>query len=188
MGDFSAPKLETVRWGAIGVGARGSGAVSQLAQIEGSQIVAIADLYEDWAKNAGKAVEKLGKPAPALYYGTPDKYHEMLARPDIDAVVICTPWEEHAPMANRRNCCSNQPTFLWAKALAASSVPRRGIVTRAMPSERNRRRYRRARGLCTNTSGTKCAPTCNNSCGGAGDGTGLVLKNRLNTGSTRLIT
>ncbi len=99
MGDFAAPKLETVRWGAIGVGARGSGAVSQLAQIEGSQIVAIADLYEDWAKNAGKAVEKLGKPAPALYYGAPDKYHEMLARPDIDAVVICTPWEEHAPMA-----------------------------------------------------------------------------------------
>lgn len=98
MGDFAAPKLETVRWGAIGVGARGSGHVSQLSQIEGSEVVAIADLYEDWAKRSADAIEKLGKKRPELYYGSPTKYHEMLARPDIDAVIIATPWEEHAPM------------------------------------------------------------------------------------------
>ena len=98
MGGFAAPKLDTVRLGFIGVGARGSGAVSQFAQIEGTEIVAIADLYEDWAKNSGKGVEKLGKKSPILYYGSPTKYHELLARPDIDAVIICTPWEEHAPM------------------------------------------------------------------------------------------
>ena len=45
MGDFAAPKLETVRWGIIGVGARGSGHAQQLAQIEGSRVVAISDLY-----------------------------------------------------------------------------------------------------------------------------------------------
>ena len=98
MGGFAAPRLETVRLGFIGVGARGSGAVEQFAQIAGTQIVAICDLYEDWAKRSGKAVEKLGKKSPELYYGSPTKYHEMLARPDLDAVIICTPWEEHAPM------------------------------------------------------------------------------------------
>jgi predicted dehydrogenase len=99
MGGFAAPKLEKVRWGAIGVGARGSGHVEQLAQIEGSEIVAICDLYEDWANRSAAGVEKLGKRRPDLYCGSPTKYHEMLARPDIDAVVIATPWEEHAPMA-----------------------------------------------------------------------------------------
>jgi predicted dehydrogenase len=98
MGGFAAPKLDKVRWGAIGVGARGSGHVKQLAQIEGSEVVAISDLYEDWARRSADNIEKLGKPAPELYYGSPTKYHEMLARPDIDAVIIATPWEEHAPM------------------------------------------------------------------------------------------
>jgi len=98
MGDFAAPKLDTVRWGVIGVGARGSGHVEQLAQIEGSRVVAISDLYEDWAKGSGKAVEKLGQPAPALYFGSPTRYHELLARPYVDAVLIATPWEDHAHM------------------------------------------------------------------------------------------
>lgn len=99
MGGFAAPKLEKVRWGAIGVGQRGSGHVEQLSQIEGSEVVAICDLYEDLARKSGEEVGKLGKPAPTLYYGSPTKYHEMLARTDIDAVIIATPWEEHAPMA-----------------------------------------------------------------------------------------
>ncbi len=99
MGDFAATKLEKVRWGAIGVGARGSGHVEQLSQIEGSEVVAISDLYEDLAKTSAAVITKLGKPAPALYHGSPTKYHEMLARTDIDAVIIATPWEEHAPMA-----------------------------------------------------------------------------------------
>jgi len=99
MGGFAAPKLDKVRWGAIGVGARGSGHVRQLAQIEGSEVVAISDLYEDWARRSATAIEKLGKSSPELYHGSPTRYHEMLARPDIDAVIIATPWEEHAPMA-----------------------------------------------------------------------------------------
>jgi predicted dehydrogenase len=99
MGGFAAPKLEKVRWGAIGVGARGSGHVEQLSQIEGSEIVAISDLYPDWGKNAADGVQKRTGKRPELYVGSPTEYHKMLARPDIDAVVIATPWEEHAPMA-----------------------------------------------------------------------------------------
>jgi predicted dehydrogenase len=99
MGDFAAPKLDKVRWGVIGVGARGSGHVKQLAQIEGSAVVAICDLYEDLAQKSAAAVKKLGQPEPAVYSGSPKNYHELLARTDIDAVIIATPWETHAPMA-----------------------------------------------------------------------------------------
>ena len=52
MGDFVAPKLATVRCAFIGVGARGSGHNSQIAEIESSEVVAICDLYEDLANKA----------------------------------------------------------------------------------------------------------------------------------------
>ena len=55
MGDFAAPKLETIRIAVIGVGARGSGHVKQLASIEGTEIVAISDLYEDLVDRSVKA-------------------------------------------------------------------------------------------------------------------------------------
>lgn len=99
MGGFAAPKLEKVRWGVIGVGTRGRGHARQLAQIENSEVVAISDLYEDWANRSANLVVKAGMAKPELYFGSPTKYHELLARPDIDAVVIATPWEDHAPMA-----------------------------------------------------------------------------------------
>lgn len=99
LGGFAAPSLEKVRWGVIGVGERGSMHVELLAQIEGSEILAIADLYEDWAQRAAALVTKHGRPAPTLYHGPPTRYREMLARPDLDAVIVATPWEDHAPMA-----------------------------------------------------------------------------------------
>ena len=98
MGGFATPKLDKVRWGAIGVGARGSGHVEQFSQIEGSEIVAISDLYEDWANRAADGIVKRGGKRPELYFGSPEKYKEMLARPDLDAIVIATPWEDHAHM------------------------------------------------------------------------------------------
>ena len=76
MGDFAAPKLETVRCAFIGVGARGSGHARQIAEIEGTEVVAICDLYEDLAKkSADNCVEK-GKGERhkniALYHGEND--------------------------------------------------------------------------------------------------------------------
>lgn len=57
MGGFAAPKIETVRFAFIGVGARGSGHAKQIAAIEGTEIVAISDLYEDLAKKSAEAVK-----------------------------------------------------------------------------------------------------------------------------------
>ena len=54
MGDFTAPKLDVVKVAFIGVGARGSGHAKQIAAIEGTEVVAIGDLYEDLAKKSYK--------------------------------------------------------------------------------------------------------------------------------------
>jgi len=59
MGDFAAPALQRVRCAFIGVGARGPGHARQIAEIEGTEIVAISDLYEDLAKkSAAECAEK----------------------------------------------------------------------------------------------------------------------------------
>ena len=60
MGDFAAPKLDTVRVAFIGVGARGTGHAKQVAAIEGSEVVAICDLYEDYALRSHKNCEEAG--------------------------------------------------------------------------------------------------------------------------------
>jgi len=45
MGDFAAPKLETIRMAFIGVGNRGGDHLKFAAELEGTEIVAISDLY-----------------------------------------------------------------------------------------------------------------------------------------------
>lgn len=99
MAGFAAPKMDTVRAAFIGVGARGSGHVAQMLQIEGVEVKAICDLYPDLNERAAKYCTDKGRPKPALYGPGKDSYKAMLDRDDIDIVIISTPWEEHARMA-----------------------------------------------------------------------------------------
>ena len=61
MGDYSAPKLKTVRVAFIGVGARGTGHARQIATIKGTEVVAISDLYQDLAQRAIDNCKEIGK-------------------------------------------------------------------------------------------------------------------------------
>jgi len=97
MGGFAAPKIEKVRVALIGVGARGSGHARHLASIDGAEIVAISDLYEDLARKSEKSALERGH-KPKLYFGDPNLYRTMLTEVKPDMVVVATPWEEHAPM------------------------------------------------------------------------------------------
>jgi predicted dehydrogenase len=102
MGDFSASKLNTVRIAVIGVGARGSGHAKQLAIINGTEIVAIADIFEDlvdrsvanWIEAGNGRHQNI-----ARYFGADDEWKKMLAEVKPDAVFIATNWSNHAPMA-----------------------------------------------------------------------------------------
>ncbi len=91
-------RLETVRIGFIGVGARGSGHVAMLQGFEGVEIVAIADNHEPTLKSVCASVAKSGRKPPAAYGNGDEDYKRMLERDDIDIVIIATPWELHARM------------------------------------------------------------------------------------------
>ncbi|MEQ1821746.1 MAG: Gfo/Idh/MocA family oxidoreductase [Fimbriimonadaceae bacterium] len=96
---FSAPKLDKVRAAFIGVGARGSGHVSQMMLLDGVEIKAICDPHVPSANASAKHVVDAGRPAPTVYTNGDYDYRKMLDRDDIDMVIIATPWEWHVPMA-----------------------------------------------------------------------------------------
>lgn len=97
--DLKAPKLERVRLGFIGVGARGSGHLEQMLQIDGVDVVAICDNHVPSAEASKAAVVKAGQNSPDIFTKSDTDYKRMLERKDIDAVIIATPWEWHTRMA-----------------------------------------------------------------------------------------
>ncbi|MFY0591905.1 Gfo/Idh/MocA family protein [Roseivirga sp.] len=103
MGGFAAPKLETIRVASIGVGARGPGHLRFLSKLDGTEIVAISDLYEDLVMKEKKYCEEVGQGQRhtniATYFGDEDKWKVMLEEVKPDVVFICTNWKNHAPMA-----------------------------------------------------------------------------------------
>lgn len=98
MSGYSAPKLETVRIGFIGLGNRGPGHVSSMSLIEGVEIKALCDIVPEAAESTRKRIEQKGF-KPDLYSGDAEAWKKLCDRPDIDLVYICTPWDLHAPMA-----------------------------------------------------------------------------------------
>lgn len=102
MGDFAAPKLKTVRAAFIGVGARGPGHLKFFADLPGTEVVAVCDLYEDLAKKWGDEAKKIGAGQRhknvKLYYGDENKWRTMLDEVKPDIVFVVTNWKNHAPM------------------------------------------------------------------------------------------
>ena len=94
-----APKMDTVRVGLIGVGERGVGFVRHFSHIDGAVVIAVCDTDPVVLERAAGIVTSLGGEKPAMYGEHPYAYRDMLARDDIDIVIISTPWEWHHPMA-----------------------------------------------------------------------------------------
>jgi hypothetical protein len=98
MSGYAAPKLNTVRIGIIGVGARGIGSVDRLSKIEGVEIKAICDKLPEKANSAKKILEGTGH-EPSVYTGTEDIWKKVCEREDIDLIYTATPWDLHTPIA-----------------------------------------------------------------------------------------
>ena len=101
MGGFAAPKLSKVKVAFIGVGARGTGHAKQFASIEGTEVIAICDLYKDLAQRSKKLCEDADNQRHRnikLYYGGEDNWIKMIKETKPDAVFISTNWDNHAPM------------------------------------------------------------------------------------------
>lgn len=95
---LTAPKLETVRVGFIGLGMRGPGAVDRFTHIDGVNIVALCDIRPECVEKCQKILEKAGMPRAAAYSGSEDAWKEMCNRDDIDLIYIATDWKHHAMM------------------------------------------------------------------------------------------
>ena len=95
---YAAPKIDTVRVGFVGIGARGAGAVNRIRNIENVKIAALCDELPEKVQAASEKLNGSGH-APVLYSGKEDSWMEMCRREDIDLVYITTPWALHAPMA-----------------------------------------------------------------------------------------
>jgi len=98
--DLTTKPLERVRVAVIGLH-RGMSHVESCLGIEFAEVVAVCDLINERAVHAADVCEKKRGKRPAVYGGTENIWEQMVARDDIDAVYIATPWNWHVPMAVR---------------------------------------------------------------------------------------
>lgn len=95
---LTAPKLEVVRVGFVGLGMRGPGAVERFTYIPGTQIVALCDYEASRAERCQEYLKKASMPKAAIYFGE-NGYEELCKREDIDLVYIAADWLHHFPVA-----------------------------------------------------------------------------------------
>lgn len=95
---LTAPAMDTVRVGFIGLGMRGSSAVKRWTHILGTKIVALCDILPERVKESQEVLKKSGLPEAISYSGKTDAWKELCERKDIDLVYIATDWKSHAEM------------------------------------------------------------------------------------------
>jgi predicted dehydrogenase len=98
MSGYSAPKIDNVGVGVIGIGNRGKGFVSRLGRIDGVTIKGLSDIKPSRVEEAiSKLDSKFHK--PIAYTKNVDDWKKLCERKDIDVIYIATPWALHTPMA-----------------------------------------------------------------------------------------
>ncbi|WP_167618264.1 Gfo/Idh/MocA family protein [Maribellus sediminis] len=99
MSSYAAPAINKVRVGIIGLGMRGRAAVERLSLIEGVEIIALCDQYDDRVEKMQKFLSEQGLPRAKSYSGSKEAWKKMCENPNIDLIYIVTPWDLHTPMA-----------------------------------------------------------------------------------------
>ena len=95
---LTAPKMEVVRVGFVGLGMRGPGAVERFTHIPGTHIVALCDHEASRAEACQEYLKNASLPKAEIYSGEKG-YEELCKREDIDLVYIATDWLHHFPVA-----------------------------------------------------------------------------------------
>ena len=86
------------RMGVIGTGGRGTALLRNFLAAD-VQVNALCDIVPDAAQKARAIVEQAGQKSPALYTEGERAFETLVARDDLDLVVIATPWQWHTVMA-----------------------------------------------------------------------------------------
>lgn len=95
--DGETPK-RIVRIGVVGTGNRARSLMRGLLSIKDVEIPAVCDINPAALEAAKTIVTKAGQPSPEGYSGAVD-YKKLMDRDDLDAVIIGSPWDLHAPMS-----------------------------------------------------------------------------------------
>ena len=83
---------QKVKMAMIGLGSRGKGLL-ETAYLEHpeAEFVAICDIYEDRCQECADVIEKAGFERPI----TTTNYKDILAMPQVEAIILCTSWDRH---------------------------------------------------------------------------------------------
>jgi hypothetical protein len=92
-------RRETVRFGLIGCGNRGSGLLNDILGVPGVEVKAVCDVVPEKAARAQAAVVKAGQKEPQAYTNGDHDFENLVKRGDLDLVYVATPWKWHVPMA-----------------------------------------------------------------------------------------
>ena len=95
---FSLPPMGEIRFGFIGLN-RGGAGVRPYSVIPNTRVTALCDLNPKLIARRQAEIAKCGRPPAKEYTGSPDAWKRMADDPEVDFVVVGTPWELHTPMA-----------------------------------------------------------------------------------------
>ncbi len=90
---------ETIRWGIIGAGNRGTRFLRDMLKMDGVEFSAICDINVESLNKALEIVKQSRNYKPDGYTRGPYDYRRLLERDDIDAILIETPKRWHARMS-----------------------------------------------------------------------------------------
>jgi len=96
---YAAPAIPTVRIGYVGIGSRGSWAVTRMMNVKDVEVTALCDLREDAVKGNQKTLERFNRRPAQEYFGDDYSWKKLCEQEDIDLVYIATPWKWHTPIA-----------------------------------------------------------------------------------------
>jgi len=89
---------QKIKLGFIGVGLRGQDHLEMALRRSDVDVVAICDIDDRMLQMASKKIKDFNKPAPKIFTGDAYAWRRLLELKELDAVLIATPWEWHAPM------------------------------------------------------------------------------------------
>ncbi len=90
---------DVVRMGFIGTGGRGSSLIDNFSAIPEVQVKAVCDVVPEKVARVQSRLVKAGKASPAAYTNGDHAFESLVARDDLDLVIVATPWIWHVPMA-----------------------------------------------------------------------------------------
>ncbi len=118
-GNVSESEQRPIRVGVVGTGNRGRSLLGTMLRMKGLAFPALCDINAENLFLAQDQVVKAGHRRPEGYSKNEESFKDLMARDDIDAVIIATYWNWHTPMAVHAMRCSK---YVGVEVPAALSI------------------------------------------------------------------